>query len=88
MNLNTVYKIVQLTKEQESGGKLPFLDSLIIRPATGSLGRRTVYRKATHTDIYPHKDSHHHPIQKRGVMLTLLEWAWCIADKEHWKEES
>lgn len=47
----------------------------------------TVYWKSTHPYIYLHKYSHHHPAQKRRVMLTLLQRAWWIADQEHWEEK-
>lgn len=60
MDLNQVCENIQLTKEQKSGRKLPFLDILIIRHACGSIGR-TFYRKPTHTVIYLYKDTHLHP---------------------------
>lgn len=43
-----MYESIKFTKEQEEeDGKLAFLDILIIRRAG-----RSVYRKATHTNIY------------------------------------
>lgn len=46
--------------------------AIIIRLTDGSLGR-SVHRKATHTDVYLNRKSrHHHPAQKRGVMMHCL----------------
>ncbi|XP_054709417.1 uncharacterized protein LOC129219122 [Uloborus diversus] len=68
---NSQHENIQFTMETENDGKLPFLDVLVSRRDDGSLGHR-VYRKPTHTDRYLHKDSNHHPRQKRGVMKTLF----------------
>lgn len=67
-NLNSIYESINVTKEQETEGKLPFLDIQIIRHADGSLGK-SVYRRVIHMDIYV--NSHHHPAQKRGVMESI-----------------
>ncbi|XP_054715271.1 uncharacterized protein LOC129224748 [Uloborus diversus] len=71
IHINSQHENIQFTMETENDGKLPFLDVLVSRRDDGSLGHR-VYRKPTHTDRYLHKDSNHHPRQKRGVMKTLF----------------
>lgn len=69
--LNSMYTSITFTVEQKKEGQLPFLDILINKHPDGSVGR-TVYRKATHTELYLNKNSHH-PAQKHGVIKTLLE---------------
>ena len=49
--------------------------------------RYQVYRKKTHTDIYLHADSHHHPNQKIDIINTLTTRASRIADSEHMDKE-
>jgi hypothetical protein len=39
--------------------------------ADGSIGH-SIYRKCTHTDIYLHAKSYHHPSQKHRVLATLI----------------
>lgn len=70
------YESIQFTKEQGMEGKWSFLDIQIIQNQDGSLGR-TAYRKPTHTDVYLHKRSHHHPAQKMGIMTTLINKSYC-----------
>jgi len=49
--------------EKEEEEHLPFLDIDIYRKTDGSLGHR-VYEKPTHTNLYLHWNSHHHPANK------------------------
>ena len=65
---------------------IPFLDVLIIMKEDGSLGHK-VFRNSTHTASYLHTDSHHHPVQKFGVLNTLSIRALQISDSEHLNEE-
>ena len=46
-----------------------------------------IYRKQTHTDRYLHKDSNHHPSQKRGVIKTPANRARVICQPEHLRAE-
>ncbi|XP_072845561.2 calmodulin-lysine N-methyltransferase isoform X3 [Pogona vitticeps] len=60
--------------EKEREGQLPFLDVMVLRKTDLRLGHK-VYRKPTHTDRYLHKNSNHHPWQKRGIIKTLVDRA-------------
>ena len=63
---------IKFTYEQESEGSLPFLDTLIVRKADGTI-KLQVYRKPTHTDLYLNYQSHHPVHQKLGVVRTLMD---------------
>ena len=58
-HLNRVHGKIQFTMEKEEG-HLAFLDLDIYRRTDGSLGHK-IYRKPTHTNLYLHQNSHHHP---------------------------
>lgn len=85
-DLKEMYDSIEFTVEHEKEGKLPFVDILITRQEDGGLGR-PVYQKERHTGLYLYNLSHHHPAQKRGDMLTLLERAHRIADGETLSDE-
>ncbi|XP_049941353.1 uncharacterized protein LOC126418579 [Schistocerca serialis cubense] len=80
-HLNSINSRIQFTMEEVVDGKLHFLDVLVFRNENGSLGH-SVYRKPTHTDRYLHRDSNHHPQQKRGVIKTLADRARNICKPE------
>lgn len=80
-----MYDRIAFTVEQEKE-KLSFLDVLINTHPDGPLGR-TVYRKDTHTDLYLNKNSKHHPAHKCGVMKTLLECAYQVANNDNLEDE-
>lgn len=51
-----------------------------------SLGRM-VYMKPTYTGLYLNSWCHRHPMEKRGVMIMLIDRAHYISDYNHRKEE-
>jgi hypothetical protein len=59
--------------EIEEDGHLPFLDIDIYKTG-GSLGHK-VYCKPTHTILYLHQLSHHHPANKHSVLSSLIHRA-------------
>ncbi|XP_072033394.1 uncharacterized protein [Amphiura filiformis] len=58
---------IKFTNEQENQGKIPLLDTLIIRKPDGSV-KLCIYRKSTHTDQYLQFTSQHPLHQKLGVI--------------------
>jgi hypothetical protein len=80
-NLNNIHKSIEFTMEVEQDRTLPFLDVLVSRRVDGTLGH-TVYRKSTHTDLYLHAKSEHHPAQKRAVLTTLIRHAKTLYDPD------
>ena len=72
--------------ETEVDRKIPFLNVCITRNDDGSLAHH-VYRKKRHTCKYIHADSHHHPVQKMGVLNTLATRSKQISDPTHVDQE-
>ena len=72
--------------ELEENGRIPFLDILISKRNDSTLSHE-VHRKKTHTDRYVHAKSHHHPVQKIGVINTLVTRAMRLSDEEHIEQE-
>ena len=85
-HMNSQSNHIKFTMEIQDNNCLPFLDVLITKKEYGSLSHQ-VYRKQTHTDIYVHASSHHHPLQKLGIIHTLATRAIRISYKEHLGEE-
>jgi hypothetical protein len=67
--------------QTEQDRTLPFLDVLVSRRLDRTLGH-TKYRKTTHTDLYLHAKSEHHPAQKRAVLTTLIRRAKTLCDPD------
>jgi hypothetical protein len=74
IHLNGLHNKIQFKMEKEEAGHLPFLDTDIYRKTDGSLGHK-VYRKSTHTNLYLHQNSHHHPANKHSVHTSLIHTA-------------
>jgi hypothetical protein len=77
---------MKFTMEIRKDNRLAFLDVLVKKKLNGSLGHM-VYRKPTHTDLYLHAESEHHPAQKNEVLRTLIHRAKTICDMESLGEE-
>jgi hypothetical protein len=80
-HLNDIHNNIQFTMEIEEEGHLPFLDIDIYRKMDGSLGHK-VYRKPTHTNLYLHHKSHHHPANKHSVLSSLVHRAKALCDQD------
>ena len=75
-HLNNLHQNIKFTMEEESNGKLAFLDTLLKRN-NGEISV-LVYRKPTHTDQYLHYSSHHQKICKGSVVSSLFNRAFSI----------
>ena len=85
-HLNGIHKNIQFTMEIEEAGHLQFLDIDIYRKPDGSLGHK-VYRKPTHTNQYLHRNSHHHPANKKSVLSSLIHRAKALCDQDSLTQE-
>ena len=87
-HLNTIDPTgkIKFTYEEEEQGKIPFLDTLIVRKEDGSL-KLLVYRKKTHTDQYLNFQSQHPLHQKLGVIRTLMDRMDNVVTEEGDKKE-
>jgi len=84
-HLNGLHNKMQFTMEKEEG-HLPFLDIDIYRKTDGSLGHK-VYRKSTHTNLYLHQNSHHHPAKKQSLLASLIHRAKAPCDLDSLPQE-
>ena len=85
-HLNGLHNNIKFTIEIEEGGHLPFLDIDIYRKTDGSLGHK-VYVKPTHTTLYLHQLSHHHPANKHLVLSSLIHRAKTLCDQDSLEQE-
>ena len=72
--------------ETEEEGRLPFLDIDIYRKSDGSLGYK-VYRKPTHTKLYLHHNSRHHPANKQSVLASLIHRDEALCGEDSFTQE-
>ena len=82
-----VYISVPLfTMEIEEESHLPFLDIDIYRKTDG-IPRHKVYWKPTHTNLYLHQNSYHHPANKQSVLSSLIHRAKALCDQDSLAQE-
>ena len=75
-HINNLHQNIKFTMEEETNGKLAFLDTLLKRN-NGEISV-LVYRKPTHTDKYLHYSSHHQTSCKESVVSSLFNRAYSI----------
>jgi len=70
-HLINIHTNIQFTMDSKSNGHLPFQGTDMYRRPDGSLGH-SVYRKPTHTNLYIHAESYHHPDNKQSMLSNLV----------------
>lgn len=81
-HLNNSSVDIQFTIKDVKKGFIPFLGIIIIKKPNGNLDYK-VYQKNTHTKIYLHGNSHHHPSQNIGVIKMLASRDFKISVIDH-----
>jgi len=81
IHLNGIHNNIQITMEIEEAGHLPFLDIDVYRKKDSSLGHK-VYCEPTHTNLYLHQKSYHHPANKHSVLSSLVHRAKVLCDQD------
>jgi hypothetical protein len=84
--INNFHPSIQFTKEEESNGKIPFLDLEIYNKKDSTIGH-CVFRKPTQTCKYLNYASFHPMAHKIGVVDTLFTRAIRLSDDDHLEEE-
>lgn len=72
--------------DKEEEGNLPFLYNDSYRKLDGFLGH-IIYWKPTHTSLYLHQDSHHHPASEQSVLAPLTHIAKALCDQDSLLQE-
>ncbi|KFD51344.1 hypothetical protein M514_07749 [Trichuris suis] len=76
---------ISFAMEKEVSGKLPFLDSLVIRMPERL--KTNVYRKPTHSDRYIHFSPHHPRAVMKGVIQGMARRAIDLCEPEFLEAE-
>jgi hypothetical protein len=85
-HLIVLHNSIHFTMETEEEGHLPFLDIDVYRKTDGSLGHK-FYRKPTHTNLYLHQNSHHHPANKQSFLASLIHRATDLCNQDSLTQE-
>ena len=72
--MNNIHDSIKFTMETETDGKIPFLDVLVTRNASGGLDTE-VYRKAIASNAYIPASSNHAQSIKRGIIKNMYDRA-------------
>ena len=84
-HLNEQHPHIQFTREEETNNQISFLD-VLVKKEDGTF-RTMVYRKPTHTDMFTHFTSHHHPRVKSGTIGCLARRAEKVCDNTKKEKE-
>ena len=84
-DLNTVDSKIQFTLEKEIIGKLPFLDTMIMR--SGHMAKFKMYRKPSNKEDYVHLFSGHSERVKNGIVIDFFLRAFRICSEDFLQEE-
>jgi len=66
--------------------EIAFLDIHIYRKTDGSLWHEACW-KPTHTTLYQHRNSHHHPAIKQSQLASLTDTAKALCDQDALNQE-
>ena len=77
-NINSVEPSINFTTEEtRQDGSMPFLD-MLVTPQEDGTQKTSVYKKPTHTDLYPQWDSLYNMACKYSVINTLTHRAKAV----------
>lgn len=85
--INRWHNNIKFTKETETGGKLAFLDVLVIRDAQNNKYLTTLYRKPTNTNLYLLYESNQCRRYKLGLIRTLAIRIIRICSNDEYKQD-
>ena len=86
-HLNNQHPSIVFTMEEESEGRIPFLDVMVNRTKNKTRAQTSVYRKPTHTDRYINYNSNHPKIVLRATLCNMRDRANNICSCETKKDE-
>ena len=84
-HLNSLHPQIQFNRAVAIDNRINFRDVVVKMTMEGF--STSVYRKPTHTDIYTHFISHHHPHVKSGMIRCLADRAERICDVNNRQDE-
>ncbi|BHF72902.1 hypothetical protein SprV_0401597300 [Sparganum proliferum] len=81
LSLNSVFSAIRFTREEATGGILPFLDVSIQTISDGGLATN-IYQKDSSADVILNYESNHRAAHKRSCVRILFHWAYlyCSSD--------
>ena len=85
--MNKQHLNVVFTMEEESEGRIPFLDVMVNRTMNGTRAQTSIFRKPTHTDRYINYNSNHPRSILRATLCNMRDRANNICSCETKKDE-